>query len=411
MHTPDLFKVAMDNIEPLIDTPDKVPVSRWIYISLMAAVPGLVVMSLIMLALSRVLREASMSDAGNFTVHAPNPVVLAEQRFVNTVGEMAVAAGLPVPRVFIIQSAAANAAAFGQDGAHATVAVSTGLLEGLSRSEMQGVAAHLVGSIANGDMAVGTRVATTLSLFGLIAKLSESFGDRAAAARFVKLVRGAARRGASVEDGELALELTNPFGKPSTPAAPREPEPEGKVPWRTLAWMPLAGPLVISGFFGGMLSTFVLSPLLAWVWRRRKFMADATAVRLTREPNTLADALTKLNGMPSEGAFAPWTAHMSVVNVQKIGGRSLLSSSSGSMFPSLERRLKALTGMGANESKVRSARSWRSIPPIGWVVLVPIGMLLVLLLATAVFLLAYVSLALSGLFTWLPALLIHAILR
>jgi hypothetical protein len=226
----------------------------------------------------------------------------------------------------------------------------------------------------------------------------------------MKLVRGAARHGASVEDGELALELTNPFAPSTEPAAPREPEPEGKVPWRTLMWMPLAGPLVISGFFGGMLSTFVLAPLLSRVWRRRKFLADATAVRLTREPNTLADALTKLNGMQSEGAFAPWTAHMSVVNVQKIGARSLLSSS-GSMFPSLELRLKALTGLGANVSSVRSPSRWKKIPPIGWAILLPIGVLLAALFATVIVLLAYVSLALSGLFTWLPAILIHAILR
>ena len=413
--TPDLFKLVMDNISPLIDTPEKVPLGRWLYLGVMAAIPGLIFMGLILLALGRVLREASMSDAGNFTVRAPDPTVLAEQRFANVVAEMAVAAHLAAPRVFIIQSGAANAAAFGQDGAHATVAVSTGLLDGLNRSEMQGVAGHLVGSIANGDMAVGTRVATTLSLFGLIAKLSESFGDREAARRFVKLARGAARHGASIEDGELALELTNPFGTPTQPAKPAEPENEGqkenKIPWRTIVWMPLVGPLVISGFFGGVLSTFVLSPLLAWVWRRRKFLADATAVRLTREPNTLADALTKLNGMPSEGAYAPWTAHMSVVNVQKIGGRSLISSSGGKMFPSLERRLKALTGMGASVATIKAPRSLRNIPLIGWVILLPIGALLLVLFAMVIFGLVYVSVALSGLFTWLPAIVIHAILR
>ncbi|HEY4369438.1 MAG TPA: M48 family metalloprotease [Steroidobacteraceae bacterium] len=409
--TPDIFKRVMDSIGPLVDNPEKIALGHWFYIALLAAIPGLVAMSLIVLALGRVLREAAMSDAGNFTVRAPDPTVLAQQRFANVVAEMAVAAGLPSPRVFIIQSAAANAAAFGQDARHATVAVSTGLLESFDRAQMQGIAGHLVGSIANGDMAAGTRVATTLSLFGLIAKLSESFGDREAAKRFVKLVRGAARRGSSVEDGELALELTNPFGTSSQPAPPAVPEEEGKIPWRTLAWMPLVGPLVISGFFGGMLSTFALSPLLAWVWRRRKFLADATAVRLTREPNTLSKALVSLNDMPWEGAFAPWTAHMSVVNVQKIGGRSLFSSSGARMFPSLERRLKALTGMGAEASTIKSPRTWQNIPAIGWAILVPVGALVLFLFSIVIVLLAYVSVALSGLFTWLPAILIHAILR
>ena len=65
----------------------------------------------------------------------------------------------------------------------------------------------------------------------------------------------------------------------------------------------------------------------------------------------------------------------------------------------------------ASVSSVRSPDKWKKIPPIGWAILLPIGLLLVVLFATAVVLLAYVSVALSGLFTWLPAILIHAILR
>ena len=114
---PDLFKLVMDAISPLIDAPDKVPFGRWFYIAAMAAIPGVIVMGLIVLALGRVLREATLSDAGNFTVRAPDATILAEQRFANVVAEMAVAANLPAPRVFIIQSDAANAAAFGQDAA------------------------------------------------------------------------------------------------------------------------------------------------------------------------------------------------------------------------------------------------------------------------------------------------------
>ncbi|HEY6643229.1 M48 family metalloprotease, partial [Povalibacter sp.] len=159
--TPDLFKIVMDAISPLIDTPDQVATGRWIYLAFMAAIPGLVIMALLSLALGRVLREASMSEAGNFNVRAPDTTRLAEQRFANVIAEMAVAANLPQPRVLIIQSEAANAAAFGQDGAHATVAVSTGMLQGLNRAQMQGIAAHLVGSIANGDVGVGSQVATT----------------------------------------------------------------------------------------------------------------------------------------------------------------------------------------------------------------------------------------------------------
>ena len=74
------------------------------------------------------------------------------------------------------------------------------------------------------------------------------------------------------------------------------PEDSNKIPWRTYAWMPLVGPLVISGFFGGLICMLVLGPLLALTWRQRKYLADATAVQLTRDPNTLGSALEKNAG-------------------------------------------------------------------------------------------------------------------
>jgi hypothetical protein len=150
---------------------------------------------------------------------------------------------------------------------------------------------------------------------------------------------------------------------------------------------------------------------LAWVWRRRKFLADATAVRLTRDPNTLADALIKLNGLSLEGAFAPWTAHMSVVNVEKIGGTGLFRSAGGKMFPSLQRRLEALSRLGASITFAKEQSNWARMPMIGRAILVPVGLLLLGLFSAVVVGLAYVSVALSGLFTWLPALLLHALIR
>lgn len=422
---PDLFKIVMDNISPIIDSldaPQAVPPARLAYIGAMAALPGLVVMGCVMLALSRIMREATMSDAGNFQVRVPDPAVLAEQRFGNVVHEMAVAANLQPPRVFIIDSAAANAAAFGEDGAHATIVMSSGMLANFSRGEMQGVAAHLVGSIANGDMAAGTQVATTLSLFGLVARLSEFMSDKEGAVRFLKLLRGALRHGSSTADGELALELTNPFD--STTRGRREVDP-GKVDpgktdpgkstdkfdWRALLWMPLAGPLLITGFFGGMLSMLLLSPLLAWAWRRRKLLADATAVRLTRDPDTLGEALVKAMAMPTAGAFAPWSAHMSVAHAEPIGAKGMFGSSGAKMFPALEKRIQALVGMGASLTAPTARGSWQRIPAKIKLLIVPLLALCAALLCVVVYLLALVSVALSGMFTWVPAVILDAILR
>jgi Zn-dependent protease with chaperone function len=409
---PDLIGTAMNTMNVVMDTPEQLSAGRWMYLAVVTAAPGLLVMAMIMLALGRVLREAMHSQAGNFAVRAPDPTQLQEQRFANVVSEMSIAAGVPPPQIMVIESEAANAAAFGDDRSHASVAISTGLLHALNRAQLQGIAAHLVGSIANGDVDVGARVATTLSLFGLIARLSESFGDPSAAKRLMKLLRGALRRGASAQDGELALALTNPFESTATKHdVPEVAQPEGKIPWRTLMWMPIVGPLVISGFFGGMLSTFLLSPLLAWIWRRRKFLADATAVRLTRDPNTLAEGLLKLNELSLEGAFAPWTAHMSVVNVEKIGGKGLFRSAGAKMFPSLALRVQALSRLGASVSVPLERSAWAQMPLIARLILIPVGMLVLSLFFAVIAGLAYVSVALSGLFTWLPALLLHALIR
>lgn len=411
---PDLFKAVMAGIDPLLEAPASVPLWRWLYVAVLAALPGVVVMGVVMLALSRVMREATLSDAGNFKVRAPDPRVLAEQRFANVVNEMAVAASLAQPRVFIIDSEAANAAAFGEDGGHATLVMSTGMLGTLNRDEMQGVAAHLVGSIANGDLAVGTQVATTLGLFGVVSKLSGVMADRAGTLQFLKLVRQSLRKGSTREDGELALQLTDPFGSSSTTKPAADPAPgsdPNKVDWRIVMWLPLMGPLLITGFFGGMLATLALSPLLAWAWRRRKLLADATAVRLTRDPDTLAAALNKIARMPTAGAFAPWSAHMSVAHVELIGGKGMFRASGAKMFPSSQRRLKALAGMGASiEVPVERSR-WRSLPLGLKCVLVLLFALVAGLSALVLYLLVFVSVAMSGLFTWVPAIILHALLR
>ena len=179
------------------------------------------------------------------------------------------------------------------------------------------------------------------------------------------------------------------------------------MPWRTLAWMPLVGPLVISGFFGGLLCTMALGPLLALSWRSRKYLADATAVRLTRDPDALGSALERMRGAPVEGAFGAWISHLCVVPSGRIGARSILGGSIAPMAPTLDRRLRALGRMGA----AVAPRPGRTMSPLAWCFLVPVFSLVGILMCGVVFGLLYVSLALSGLFTWLPAVLLHALVR
>lgn len=403
---PDLIGPATNAVTGLIDAPEAIPLPRYLQIALYAAIPGACLMLLMLHTLNRLMREAMAGDASIVAAREPNPAVLAEQRFANTIAEMAIAAAIPAPRVWVTDSDAVNAAAFGADESGANVVVSTGLLSGATRAELQGIAAHLVGCIANGDLRVGARVASLLGMFGLIAKLGQSMADRQAVRRLGRLLLRSLRPGSSAADGRLAMALTNPFD-PASRSMRGEPADTGKVPWRTLAWLPLAGPLVISGFFGGMLCTLLLGPVLSLGWRRRKYLADAIAVQLTRDPDTLGSALEKIRGEPVEGAFGAWIAHLSVVPSPLIGARSILGGSSVPMAPALDRRLKALGLMGAHVT----LRSDRHLPTWAWAALAPVGALLVALMSAVVFGLVYVSVALSGLFTWFPAVLLHALLR
>lgn len=403
---PDLIGTATNVVTDLIDAPQAIPLWRYLEVGLFAAIPGVCLMLMMLRTLGRLMREAMTNDASVFAARDPNPGVLAEQRFANVVAEMAIAASIVAPRVWVTESEAVNAAVFGADDAHANVVVSTGLLTSATRDELQGVAAHLVGCIANGDLRVGARIASLLGMFGLIAKLSQSMSDREAAQRLARLLWRSLHPGASKADSELAMTLTNPFDSKLNPVND-SPQDAEKFPWRTFAWMPLAGPLVIGGFFGGMLCTILLGPLLALGWRRRKYLADAIAVQLTRDPDTLGSALEKMRGIPVAGAFGTWIAHLSVVPSPLIGAESILGGSSVPMAPSLDRRLKALGVIGAHIAP----RAERLMPAWAWLVLTPVIALVVVLMTAVVFGLIYVSIALAGLFTWLPTVILHALMR
>jgi hypothetical protein len=138
-------------------------------------------------------------------------------------------------------------------------------------------------------------------------------------------------------------------------------------------------------------------------WRERKYMADATAVRLTRDPDTLAGALQALDRADTTAPF-PTADHLAVVNpgaAQRRLGRSIVP-----MFPSVGRRLLALNRMGAHVSYTPPRLPF-------WVYLVgiPLGLLVSGLLALAACALAYVSLPVSALFLGVPFGIVHSLLR
>jgi hypothetical protein len=167
--------------------------------------------------------------------------------------------------------------------------------------------------------------------------------------------------------------------------------------------MPFMGPLVLAGFLGGMITGFLLEPLVALAWRQRKYMADAVAVQLTRDPDGLAAALGSIAERPR--GIAPWTAHLAVAGTGGVGGP--FGASIVPVFPSPEKRVAALAKMGAHVAPNRKPRIPWPILAVLWA-LAGVG---AVLLAIIVYLLVIVSTALSMLFTVMPAAILHFLLR
>jgi hypothetical protein len=163
------------------------------------------------------------------------------------------------------------------------------------------------------------------------------------------------------------------------------------------------GPLWLTGFLSGLVCEFLLEPLISVAWRQRKYMADAMAVQLTRDPDALAGALAALEERPT--SIQPWAAHLAVAGGSGLNGpfgRSIVP-----IFPSLEKRGAALVRMGAHMAPKAKPR----MPRWAVAILAVLGVVLASLMGLVIYLLVILSTALSGLFTIVPAALLHYLLR
>ena len=177
-----------------------------------------------------------------------------EKRLLNVVEEMAIASGVPVPEVYVLnEESAINAFAAGFTPSDAVIGVTRGTLKRLSREELQGVIAHEFSHILNGDMRLNLR------LIGLI------FGILVITFVGRLLLRGAYYGG----------------------SAGRR-EGNGKVPIFAVG---LA--LMAVGYLGYLCGQLIK----AAVSRQREFLADASAVQFTRNPDGIAGALKKIGGL------------------------------------------------------------------------------------------------------------------
>ncbi|MEW6636776.1 MAG: M48 family metallopeptidase [Actinomycetota bacterium] len=255
------------------------------------------------------LASVAGTISGLLSYYAGDRMVLAASRareithddapvLFNVVEEMAIAAGLPMPKIYIIEDSAPNAFATGRDPEHAKIAVTRGLLEKLDRDELQGVIAHEMAHVGNYDiryaMLVGVLVGTTV--------LISDF--------FLRGLWFGGGRGGRRNEGGGQIQLI----------------------------------MMIVAILLAILAPLFARLLQLSISRQREYLADATAVQLTRNPKGLADALAKISGDREVLEVANRaTAHLYIVNPVK--GFEKRAKGLFSTHPPIEERIKILRAM------------------------------------------------------------------
>jgi len=254
-------------------------------------------------------RDTSAAFLTRLHAREPNPDDLEEKQLVNVVEEMAIAAGAPRPRVKLFDGDEINAAVLGQDAQRVTLLMSRRMLDVLDRDETQGVIGHLTASAVNGDLSLTAEMLRIFYVLGLaVTILDLPFSKRARSAIW-SLLRFVFSPNKSPEGGDgqtVAGRLTKSLQPEGLDALnqmmKRMIEPEGtgssiKKIVGALILMPLLPLIMIrlgAAIIYGLLSLFILGPLVTLLLRSRRRLADATAVQLTRNPDGLACALVHL---------------------------------------------------------------------------------------------------------------------
>jgi heat shock protein HtpX len=223
------------------------------------------------------------------------------KQLVNVVTEMSIAGGLPMPKVYTINDTAPNAFATGRDPRHASVAVTTGLLEKMDREQLQGVMGHEMSHIGNYDIRFTLLVGVLVGSIALLADWFLRYG----------FWFGAGRRGRDSDRG-------------------------GGGGAQAILFLVAIALAVIAPIIGRMVQLAVS--------RRRESLADVSAVELTRNPVGLARALRTIADDPEVLEVANRaTQHLYIVN--PIKSFEERSSSMWDTHPPLAERIAVLRGL------------------------------------------------------------------
>ena len=220
--------------------------------------------------------------------HAKQIKETDNQELWHIVENLSITAGLPMPKLYIIDDLAPNAFATGRNKEHAVVAVTTGLLETLEKNELEGVIAHELSHIGNRDILLSTVVVVLVGFISILANM------------FLRSMFWGGGRDRDNEGG---------------------------------------GIMMLVGIVLSILAPLVSTLIQLAISRKREFLADASGALLTRYPEGLANALIKISKYNRPMKYAnDATAHLFISN--PFNGKKI--SNLFSTHPPVEARVKAL---------------------------------------------------------------------
>lgn len=224
---------------------------------------------------------------------------LKQRQLLNVVEEMAIAAGMPIPQVYLLDESSINAFAAGITPASSVIGITRGALERLSRDELQGVIAHEFSHIANGDMRLNIRLVGILHGILLIG-LSGYW--------LFQSLRFASHTRSSKGVGVFFVVAAIGFG------------------------------LMIIGYAGSFFGQWIK----AVVSRQREYLADSSAVQFTRNKDGIASALKKIGGSDSVGSHLDTAAAAEFSHAYFANGIGSFWQAWFATHPPLEKRIRKI---------------------------------------------------------------------
>ena len=244
-----------------------------------------------------------------------------ERQLLNVVEEMSIASGVPIPPVYVMEDQSINAFAAGPDPSRSVIGVTRGLMEHLSRDEIQGVIAHEYSHIFHGDTRINAR--TTAIIAGIMA---------------VGVI------------GYVMFRYIGPTLARSSGRGKNNPGPA------------IGAGLIVLGlaiWAIGSLGMLFGRLIQAAISRQREFLADAAAVQYTRNPDGIAGALAKIRDRYSARLESPAASELN---------HFFFCTSLNTLFathPPIDERIKRLAAMGAVKTAATPKTAPRAINPAG----------------------------------------------